>query len=125
MRLTLSLCKYLGKGPRRAGTLRPRLLDRVFNNKWHLERELKVTDEGYVDACLQKGIPVFKPEDIFTDHLPRTEQIDFDFEKTQTVKQSFKTEEHPYYHDRPAYSFTESTKYPKNLEVDHAKVSWY
>ena len=124
MRLTLSLCKYLGKGPRRAGTLRPRLIDRVFNNKWHMERELKVIDEGYKEACLQKGIPVYKPEDIFTNYLPPSEHIDFDFEKTETLKKPFETEDHPYYHDRPAYSFTSGTKYPKNLEVEHAKVNF-
>ena len=126
MRLTLSLCKYLGKGPRRAGTLRPRMIEKVFNNRWQIGRELKVADAGYKDACLERGIPVYKPEDIFTSHLPGTDdRIDFDFESLKTVKKPFEREEdHPYYHERTSYSFTDQTKYPKNLELNHAKVNF-
>ena len=123
MRLTLSLCKYLGKGPRRADSLRPRRSTIVFNNRWQLGRELKVADPGFKDACLEKGIPVYKPEDVFTSYLPPAERIDFDFDKIQTIKGPFASEEeHPYYHEKPAHLFNERTKYPKNLELNNAKV---
>jgi len=123
MRLTLSLCKYLGKGPRRADPLRRRRTDIVFNNRWQIGRELKVTDPGYKDACLEKGIPVYKPEDIFTSHLPPKQQIDFNFDDVQTIKRPFKNqEEHPYYHERQAYLFNGASKFQKKIALDHAKV---
>jgi len=101
------------------------MIEKVFNNRWQVGRDLKVTDAGYKDACLERGIPVYKPEDIFTSHLPGTEdRIDFDFERLKTIKKPFESEEdHPYYQERTSYSFTDRTKYPVNLELNHAKVS--
>ena len=113
MRLTLSLCKYLGKGPRRASaTLRPRKFEQIFNNRWHLGRELKVTDPGYKDACLERGIPVYKPEEIFTSHLPHpADEVAINFEEFQLEKKPFENpEDHPYYQERMAYSFTQTTR---------------
>ena len=123
MRLSPALYKYLGKGHRRADSLRPRRTTIVFNNRWQVGRELKVTDPGYKEACLEKGIPVYKPDDIFTSHLP--EAPHFDFKKIETIKRPYASEqEHPYYHDRPAYLFDGISRFQKNMELDHAKVSF-
>lgn len=123
MRLTASLWRYIHKGHRPPRPLRERTSDRVFNNKWHMQRELTVTDPGYKDACLERGIHVFKPEEVFSSYLPEKKIIDFDFEKFSLVKKNFEHEEdHPYYHDRPAYSFLYNTRLPQNMELTHAKV---
>ena len=58
---------------------------------------------------------------MLSSHLPETPEIEHDFSRNP-VNKPFDEKDHPYYHERPAYSFLQRSWYPKNSELDHAKV---
>jgi hypothetical protein len=127
MRLTLSLLKFVKGGPTIPKHPKQHLYEQLFNNAWHLGRELKVPDLGYKDACLEKGLHVYKPEEIFTPHLPSSGEV-YDLEgilSKNPERRAFKSEtEHPYYHERPAYLYSTTTRLVENMELDQAKVQF-
>lgn len=125
MRLTLTLLKYYKGGHTIPKHPKPRLYEQLFNNSWHLGRELKVPDLGYKEACLEKGLHVYKPEEIFSPHLPSSNEV-YDMNDLFSrfpKKGPFPTEaDHPYYHERPAYLYSTGTRLAENMELDQAKV---
>lgn len=126
MRFTIRLLKNTKGGPTIPKPPKPHLYVQKFNNAWHIGRELNVPDKGFKDACLEKGLHVYKPEEIFSAHLPDRREI---FDKDEilsrfAVRKKFNSEEeHPYYNERPAYMFSSSTRLIENLELDQAKVT--
>ena len=114
--------KRAGHGPSRDNKPRPRT--RFFNNEWQENRYLTVKNLGFVESCQERGINVVEPQSLFTPHLPQDPTDYSAFEGHQdVVKKPFeKEEEHPYYHERPAYSYLERTYFPKDQELDTAKV---
>ena len=58
---------------------------------------------------------------MLSSHLPPAPQIEQDFSRNPSNK-PYAEEDHPYYHERPAYSFLQRTYYPKYSQLDHAKV---
>ena len=58
---------------------------------------------------------------MLSSHLPESPEIEHDFSRNP-VNKPFDEKDHPYYHERPAYSFLQRSWYPKNSELDHAKV---
>jgi len=123
MRLTRILFAKPVGGPQLPRPLRPRKYDVFFNNKWQDGRLVTVPDLGYKDACIEKGIKVFKPSEIFTNYLPEKKFItDFDFSRMPIMKGFDNPKDHPYYHERPAYTYHNITRLVENVELMQAKV---
>ena len=61
-------------------------------------------------------------QDVLSSHLPESPNIEFDFSRNPNIKPYSNEKEHPYYHERPAYSYLARSYYPKYRQLDHAKV---
>jgi hypothetical protein len=59
---------------------------------------------------------------MLSSHLPEAPQIEHDFTRSPFNKPFAEEKDHPYYHEKPAYSFLQRTYYPKHSQLDHAKV---
>jgi len=95
---------------------------RLWNNRWHEGRMREVENLGYVEACKEKGIHVIDAKDTLSSHLPESPLLDIDFSRDPRQKPIVDEKTHPYYHERPAYSFNERTYYPKHHQLNHAKA---
>ena len=67
-------------------------------------------------------IPSFMFQDVLSSHLPESPNIEFDSSRNPNIKPYSNEKEHPYYHERPAYSYLARSYYPKYRQLDHAKV---
>jgi len=101
---------------------KPRKYVRLWNNKWQEGRYLEVENLGYVEACNERGIKVDSIEDVLSSHLPESPNIEFDSSRNPNIKPYSNEKEHPYYHERPAYSYLARSYYPKYRQLDHAKA---
>ena len=61
-------------------------------------------------------------QDVLSSHLPESPNIEFDSSRNPNIKPYSNEKEHPYYHERPAYSYLTRSYYPKYRQLDHAKV---
>ena len=59
---------------------------------------------------------------MLSSHLPEAPKIEHDFSRNPVNKPFAEEKDHPYYHDRPAYSYLSQNYYPKHRQLDHAKV---
>ena len=64
-KMRLTLCRFM-PGVTKNKVRRPRRFNLFFSNKWHVQSELTVKDEGYRAACESKGIRVYSPEVLFS-----------------------------------------------------------
>merc|ERR1712150_190799 len=73
-------------------------------------------------GCQERGIKVEDIETVLSSHLPEVPKLVHDFSRNPYFKPFSHEKEHPYYHERPAYSFLNRSYYPKHRQLDHAKA---
>lgn len=104
---------------------RPRRYNLKFSNSWHINNELTVKDVGYRKACEERGIHVLKPEDVIRPYLPEpkeTYNVDEFLSKKALFGEIKRKVDHPFYHERPAYTFNKITWLIRGSALNHAKV---
>ncbi len=96
-----------------------------FNNQYQLGRNRRVRNLKVQEALEEREFKVRSAEEVFSrfPSLPAVPAFDYEFERDDPVKAPFPNkEEHPLFHERPCWSFTDFTRYPRDIEIESALV---
>ncbi len=97
-----------------------------YNNAYQLGRLRRVKNIKVKESLQEKGINVIGTQDLFREFpfLPAVPAWNYDHTQDEPVKSPLAADEdHPLFKERPVWSMTQRSKYPRNMEIVCAMVS--
>lgn len=89
-----------------------------WHNSWQIQRERSVTNHGFKEALIERGVAIDNAEDLFTPICPSDLEV---VDLVETIEKKLpKDENHPLWQDEPAYSYTNRTYQPKGQQMEFA-----
>jgi hypothetical protein len=94
-----------------------------WNNSWYLQQERPVNNYKIKEALVERGIPVYTPDELISPFLPRVTMPPEDemFDNTRISEQK-RDETHPFWKDEPMYSYHNISWQPKDNELTFARA---